>query len=198
MKSKNIVTPRVYWLYLKGWRSIITTSGMVLLALIVAMSFGTGLLGTDYGRLHAEYYLWRLGKTNSTSTDQHRARNMLVELMRNPSIEGPITAELATMLREPGLQIERVDLILRTLLEAYTKGIGNPTMPTLLVHSLRGSSVDARTRINDVLKYLAGQCSTKFDEGSSWKPGDADSTTLLEERIKKWADFWAKSCQSQP
>jgi hypothetical protein len=198
MKSKNIITPRVYWLYLQGWRSIIITSVMVLLALIVVAGFGTGLFGRDYGRLHAQYYLWRLCKTNSTSTDQHRARRMLVELMRNPSIEGPVTAELATMLREPGLPIERVDLILRTLLEAHAKGIGNPTMPTLLVHSLRGSSVDARTRINDVLKYLGGHCSTKFDEGSAWKPVDTDSTTLLEERIKKWADFWAKPCQSQP
>jgi hypothetical protein len=59
------------------------------------------------------------------------------------------------LLRRPGLPIERIDTILRTLLESRMHSDSDPHMPALLVQSLRTDSVDVRTRINDVLVWLA-------------------------------------------
>ena len=64
--------------------------------------------------------------------------------------------------------------------------------PRQLTGALRSASVDARTRINDVLKHLAKSCSKEFDEKDKgvWKPSDGDATVSLELRIKAWSDYW--------
>jgi hypothetical protein len=140
-----------------------------------------------------------LSKTNSTSIDQHRARFNLSELMHDPRVETDATKKLALVLRQPGLPIERIDLILQTLLETRAKTDGNPSLPAVLVQSLRTGSVDTRTRINDVLKHFVEVCGAKFDEGTTpWKPSDGDSTTFLEMRVRRWADFWGKNCPARP
>lgn len=194
MTQRGILDKWFYWYYFKGLRALIApVIAIAVLAILAAIIIHN--YKPNPGTLRADYYIWRLVKTNSTNLDQYRARYNLSDLMRDPKVEQPATQQLVTILRQPGLPIERVDLVLQTLLESHAKQGGNPMLPLLLVQSLRSGSVDVRTRINEALKYLQLGCTTHFDEGPNpWKPSDGDSTTLLETHIKKWGDFWAKPC----
>jgi hypothetical protein len=152
----------------------------------------------DSNKLRSDYYVWRLVKANATSIEQNRARSNLLALMnvKDSSIREPATRDMVQALRQPGLPVERIDLLLQSLLESRIDGDLN--LPKQLVGSLRSASVDARTRINDVLKHLANNlCSKKFDEKDKvWKPSDGDATVSLELRIKAWSDYWTSSCKS--
>jgi hypothetical protein len=115
--------------------------------------------------------------------------------MHSPQAHEAAARRLAQLLRSPGLSIERIELLVQTLLEAREPPKGAAIVPALLVQGLRSASVDARVRVNDVLKYLAQSCKDNFDEKASpWKPADGDSTAALEERIAKWQAFWGKPC----
>jgi hypothetical protein len=198
LKSRGIVSPRLYWLYIKRFNSIIQ-SALTAIAVVVLVAVGYRFLVPDYREQLATYYVWRVVKTNSTPVDQFRARRRLYDLaIDQPKIEKSITRQLAMQLRRPAVSMERVDLILQTLLESRAHSDGNPELPKMLVQALRSSSVDARTRINDVLKFLSQSCSTRPDDKlQAWKPSEGDSTAMLEEWIKRWGDYWATPCSSQ-
>ena len=68
------------------------------------------------------------------------------------------TAKLVTVLRQPALPMERVDLILQILLENRGEVVGEGSVPRTLLQALRGVSVDARTRIHDALRFLSEYC----------------------------------------
>jgi hypothetical protein len=192
MKSKGIITWSVYLLDVKGMRRLLyALAALVPAAIVLALVWS--LVIPDAGTLRSDYYVWRLIKTNSTSIEQNRARSNLLALMsaKDSPVREPAIRNMTEALRQPGLPVERIDLLLQSLLESRVDGdIG---LPKRLVASLRSASVDARTRINDVLKHLAvGLCTTEFDEkGKAWKPSDGDATVSLELRIKAWSDYWS-------
>jgi hypothetical protein len=196
MKSKGVIGRRLYWFNVQRGRSFIQ-SALAAAVVVALVAVGVRYVHPDYNGLLTDYYVWRAGKTNSSSIDQFRSRRHLLELMKDPARERSATSQLTTLLRRPALPMERVDLLLQILLESRGHPGGNGGLPQLLVQSLRTPSVDARTRINDVLKFLAERCPTKVDkDGSSWRPNEGDSTAVLEERLKTWEDYWATSCPS--
>lgn len=190
MKRKNIIDWRLYWLDVLGVRSILRyLVGMAIVLALIAASVWAAQ--PDYREVAAMYYTWRFSKTNSSSVDQFRARRQLLSQMADRTVRRRATERLATLLRRPGLPMERIDLILETLLESRLQPEGNPALPALLAQSLRASSVDARTRIDDVLKFLAKSCDTDFDESKwAWKPNEGDSTATLEIKIEQWEQYW--------
>jgi hypothetical protein len=191
MKRKNIIDWRVYWLDVLGVRSILRYVGGMSVVL-AAIATGLWTAHPEYREVAASYYTWRISKTNSSSVDQFRARRQLLSQMADRAVRRRATERLATLLRRPGLPMERVDLILETLLESRLAPQGNPELPALLAQSLRASSVDARTRIDDVLRFLAKSCDPGFDETKwIWKANEGDSTATLEIKIEQWEHYWA-------
>jgi hypothetical protein len=199
MRNRGIITEQVYWLDVKGMRRV-SQYLLVLVPLIVVLAYTWPLVRPAFTNLPSDYYSWRLVKTNATPIEQNRARLNLLTLMRDSASSRAATTENITqVLRQPGLSIERIDLLLQSLLESRTVPDGNADLPMRLVASLRSASVDARTRINDVLKYLAETgCSAKFVEENVWKPSDGDSTVSLENRIRTWTNFWNSQCGKKP
>lgn len=200
MKNRNIITKRVYLLEVKGARRVVQYVGgfCVLIVVLVAVERA---INPNINNLLSSYYIWRLVKTNATSIEQNRARSNVLALMNNDkSTRETATQNMAQVLRQPGLPVERIDLLLQSLLESRGAPGGNAGLPTQLVASLRSASVDARTRINDVLKHLSeAACSAKFSEEKDkiWKPSDGDATVSLETRIKAWSDYWKTGCDKK-
>ena len=136
----------------------------------------------------ASYYVWRVGKTGTSNLDQFRARQGLFGLIADPGRSGPaegdrpITSarrtamgQLVHLVGQPGLPMERVDLALQILLENRGAVAGSPELPNALLRSLRGTSVDARMRVNEALKFLAEHCPEPVGkELSEWKPNNGD------------------------
>ena len=134
-------------------------------------------------------------------TDQFRARRNVSALIRtaSPEVKERTIGKLAELLRHPGMPIERVNFVLQILLETRDAVAGQPRMPPLLVQSLRGVTVDAQARIHDTLKFLAEYCKAPIgDELGGWTPAsDGDSAVKLEQRIRRWQDYWAKPCEAR-
>lgn len=100
------------------------------------------------------------------------------------------TDRLIYLLQRPGLPMERVDLVLQTLLESRTQS-PNRDLPRKLVRALRAGSLDARTRINDALAFRASSCPADIASTlKDWKPTERDSSTTLEEKIGGWNSYW--------
>ena len=198
MKTKGIISWRVYLLDVKGMRRLLYAV-VALIPVAIVLYLVWSRVVPDLNKLRSEYYVWRLVKANATSIEQNRARSNLLALMnvKDSSIREPATQNMVQTLRQPGLPVERIDLLLQSLLESRIDGDLN--LPKQLIGSLRSASVDARARVNDVLKHLADNlCSKKFDEKDKmWKPSDGDATVSLELRIKAWSDYWTNSCKSQ-
>jgi hypothetical protein len=193
MKSRNIISPGIYWLDVKGLRRLLQYCVCVGVLIVVLVALERAVK-PDFNKLRSDYYIWRLVKTNATAVDQNRARSNLLALMHNTSTRQTATEHLSDLLRRPGLPVERIDLLLQTLLESRDAPDGNAALPMLLVASLRSASVDARTRINDVLKHLAEACLPTFIEEKPWKPSDGDATVSLEIRIEAWTAIWNNPC----
>jgi hypothetical protein len=90
----------------------------------------------------------------------------LIDVMKDGDVERAAAQQLTDLLRRPGLAMDRVDLILQTLLESWGQPRRNGKLPALLVDSLHTGSVDARTRINEVLKAMASACAPRFTDAS--------------------------------
>lgn len=197
LKSKDIISRGFYWLQIKRMTQIIRWAVFVIVLV--------GTLGTlvftyypdyrDYREITATYHVWRLGKTNSTSVDQYRSRRSLVALMEyDTTLKGKTTDQLIYLVQRPGLPMDRVDLVLQTLLESRTRS-PNKDLPHKLVQALRGGSLDARTHVNDVLVFLTSLCSTEIVAAlKEWKPTERDSSTTLEEKIIGWNRYWTDVC----
>lgn len=170
---------------------------IALAALVVALSLGSVFLtGNPEDRGYAvRYYVWRLGKTNSSAVDQYRSRRGLVTVMNeSPKLRRRAVDALIYLLQRPGLPLERVDLALRTLLETHPTSPSND-LPPRLVQALRAEGLDARTRIHDALVFLTASCASKPEPGlKEWKPTERDSSTALEEKIVSWSAYWVSGC----
>jgi hypothetical protein len=199
MKEKEIISPGLYWFYVRGLNSIIKIVGVVTVAIAVILA-NILYFYPKANEYLTTYYVWRVGKTSATSLDQFRARQHLLVLMRDqdPDIKQSATTQLAMLVRQPGLPMERVDLALQVLLENRGLFPGKLELPPLLVQSLRSISVDARMRVNDALKFLADYCKdAPGDDLSGWKPNEGDSTAKLEMKIKTWEEYWSKPCMKR-
>ena len=115
--------------------------------------------------------------------------------MGNGQTKQQATSDVVWLIRSPGFPLDRVNLALELLLEDRNTNHGNPDLQTKLVQGLRSSSLDARSRVNEVLKYLAQSCTTQLNASlREWKPTDGDSTAALEAIITGWDEFSSK-CQ---
>lgn len=186
MYNRGIITKWLYYWHVCGI-GIKIRSGIIALLLLALMA---GAVVYAYpGRESAleTYYLWRLGKLNSTKADQYRTRQGLTLIMNNPQTKKQATGDVVALIRRPDFPLDRIDLALQLLLEDRSVNSGNTDLATKLVHGLRADSVDVRSRVNDVLKYL---CTSQLDESLlKWKPSDGDSTAALEAKIKAWDRF---------
>jgi hypothetical protein len=197
LKNKKIISDAFYWQEIR--RLVL----LVPLAIVVIAIVGTLVVLVftyypDYREIATTYNVWRLGKTNSSSGDQYRSRRRLVTIMgHSVALKEKATAQLIYLLQRPGLPMERVDLVLQTLLESRTRFPSND-LPRKLVQALRVGSLDARTRINDVLVFLSASCSTESEKAlKDWKPTERDSSTTLEEKISGWTHYWTTTCPAK-
>lgn len=197
LKSKNIIGGYFYWLHIRRMKLVF--GAVAVIALISAAGILDFKHNPGYDReireLTATYHIWRLGKTNSTSVDQYRSRRRLVALMEHhAALKDKATDRLIYLVQRPGLPMERVDLVLQTLLESRTRS-ANKDLPLKLTQALRGVSLDARTRINDALVFLSSSCPSAVDTAlKEWKPTERDSSTTLEEKISGWNRYWTETC----
>jgi hypothetical protein len=196
MRERNIIPDALYWLEVRHFKSF---AKLLISAVIVVILVVTAVLklSPSFNDMLANYCVWRVAKANSTKTDQHRSQQNLLALMRNPASQENTTLKLTSLLREPALPVDRVDLILRTLLESQAPPNQNANVASLLFHALRADSVDVRTRVNDALRSLSESCLIKFEDTTPpWKPNDGDSVATLEQRIAAWVN-WTRACSMQ-
>jgi hypothetical protein len=197
LRSKEIVSSSFYWLQIKRYEQIIPIA-LALLVLAGAVVYSIATSKRDFREIGIQYHVWRLGKTNSSSIDQYRSRRELVGLMQQkPALRQQSTDQLIYLAQRPGLPMERVDLVLQTLLETHPRSPDNE-LARRLPQALRGSSLDGRTRVHDALVFLSEPCTRKLGpELKDWKPTERDSSTTLEERISAWNLYWARTCSSK-
>jgi hypothetical protein len=199
MMQKKIISWNFYVFQVLGFNSIVRM--IVVITVAIALIIGSWYhFEPNMKEYIGDYYIWRLSKTNSTNLDQFRSRQNLSALMQQS--KGPIkdhtTAKLVTLLRQPAFPMERVDLTLQILLENRGEVVGTGSVPLMLLQSLRGVSVDARTRIHDALRFLAEYCKEDPQkELADWKPSDGDSTAALERKIRGWSEYWARPCEAR-
>lgn len=195
LKNKNVVSGKFYWREIKRLAQLIPIVGIGIVV-TVALAALVYVYHPEYREIAATYHVWRLGKTNSTSVDQYRSRRRLVTLIKaEPAVMVKATDQLMYLVQRPGLPMERVDLVLQTLLESRSQP-PNEDLPLKLVQALRAGSLDARGRINDVLVFLSSSCPTQVDAAlKDWKPTERDSSTMLEEKVNRWNRYWADMCR---
>jgi len=224
MKDEGVITGMFYWRYVKGLNAI---AKIAIVVLVIGVAALQAFLPSEQRVREslADYYVWPISKTNSTSTDQFRARQELYALMHPksdasaqtaragssspqevaaaatkspPGITDYTTEKLVMLLRQPGLPMERVDLVLQILLENRDTVVGNPRMPQRLAEALRSINVDARTRVHESLKFLVEYCKDAPDPGlMAWPSAKGDATADLERKIRAWRDYWAKPCEAR-
>jgi hypothetical protein len=139
------------------------------------------------------YYVWRAGKVNNTEKDRFRARDYLRSYLLSTNL-GPVTyRSLVRMIRTPSLPVERVDVCLQLLLQAREQEFHQDLLCAEMVEALRVDSVDVRSRIHEVLVWLATKHDTNFKEKekelAGWNPRTGDSVPNLEDWIWRWRKF---------
>lgn len=193
LRNKNIVDGWFYWMHIRRYGQLIPLV-LVIVAIVLALTY---LLYTSYSSrdVGVTYHSWRVGKTNSSGVDQYRSRRELAMIMAGSAEHRRQAVDkLIYLVQRPGLPMERVDLVLQTLLEAHPVS-AKSELPPKLIQGLRVNSLDARTRIHDALVFLATPCSGKPDPAlKDWKPTEKDSSTMLEEKITAWSAYWAGGC----
>src|SRR5580658_10794395 len=76
-------------------------------------------------------------KPSSSHLDQFRARRQLVSLVQDRAVAAAAVADLVSVLRQPDLPVDRVDLVLQILLEGDTGGCADASIGTQLIEALR-------------------------------------------------------------
>lgn len=194
LREKGVISNAMYWTRFKRIPKVVGTLAVIVASIALAILVVRAAY-PDYQYSSVNYYSWRLQKPNSTATDQWRSRRALLTLVdTDATMKARATERLIYALQRPGLAIERVDLIVQILLESRHGQI-DPKFARELVVALRASSLDARLRINDALKFLAKACAEKLDDQlDGWKPTDRESSTLLEDAIVRWDRKWMAGC----
>jgi hypothetical protein len=201
MHNCGFIKRWVYYWHVRGVCSRIQ-SGLVAFLLLATLSAAVFYAYPRRETVLETYYLWRLGKINSTKADQYRTRRGLIAIMSDPLTKQQTTSDIVALIRRPDCPLERVDLALEILLEDSNTNSGTFGLATKLVEGLRSDRADVRSRVNEVLKYLARSCAPELTEQlRAWKPGDGDSTAALEFIIKQWDEFAMNTivhCKPQP
>jgi hypothetical protein len=192
MQKADIITWAQYHWYEQEWRS---KSRAVLIGLIFValMAFFASQLFTSAN--WARYYLWRLGKANTSAADQFRSKEEYAKLLKSaPDSE---FARIEHLLRYQALSLETADRLLAIAVEnrsAAKAGIQN-----WLTTALRAENPDVRARVQTALLYLADD--KNFCVGESlrnWKPSKNDSSTQIDQHIKDWQTSWSKNAGPGP
>jgi hypothetical protein len=193
LNSKDIISDRFYRAEITRMYHTIAAA-CVALAVIAAAAVSAWYL--DFREIAASYHVWRLGKTNSTKVDQFRSRHALVTvMMQEPALRQAAADKLIYLTQRPGLPMERVDLVVETLLESRVPRTPRHDLPARLVNALRGESLDARSRVKEALVFLTAACATEVDAAlRDWKPTERDSSTALETKIRDWNTYWTVTC----
>jgi hypothetical protein len=191
LRNEKLITAFQYNWQAIGWRRSLAVALSLLLFAGIAWS-GVSLLTSPDWR--TRYYVWRIGKSNSTKLDQFRAREHLSAYLFDDERRDFALETICYQLRRPGHSMERLNLYLKVLVPHRLDEKISPRLPALLIESLRSDSVDARTRINSVLQSLAKETrpNAKIPENLvNWKPIDDEPAEQLELRIKEWGEFFA-------
>lgn len=142
------------------------------------------------------YHTSRIGKPNNSERDRFRARENLLPYLRDSRLGPAAYQSLARAIRSPGLPIERVDLVLQLLLQAREQQFHQDMLCNHLVNALRVESVDARSRIQQTLLFLAEKRDAQFKQNqkalAEWNPTKGDSVTSLEDWIGQWQAFFTR------
>lgn len=177
--------PQYFW-YAKEGRSILRAAfaGILVLAglIWIALSFQESL---NISR----YYLWRLAKTNSTETDQIRAKARLID--RVTQMPGPNLLLLTAALQHDDLRVDTVDRLLAVIVETRSK-LPPSDLRTRLTECLRTEDPDVRARVHSTLIYLARDAGLCLESATlkDWKPSKSDSSVYIDEQIRNWTSAW--------
>lgn len=194
MKSKGIISRRLYYRYALDLRGKLMAAGIVSAILLIAIVIGMQIRTPDN---QVRYLIWRLQKQNATVLDEYRARTHLIDLLQTEQDATGTRARLIGSLMKPDVPGERIDIILALLLETRSAdSLENDVLAHRLVQALRTSSVDARARIHYTLLFLAQERVAADpnhsvpDALTTWNAADNDSATGIEEHVKRWKEFW--------
>ena len=185
----------------RRWDSPIFRTRVVVGVMILLFAVFLGLAGYFLTRPAADvtYYGWRMTKPNNSERDRFRAREHLRNYLRDQKMGMAAYQYLARAVRSPGLAIERVDMILQLLLQARDQHNQKQLLCTELIDNLRVDTVDARSRVHQILTFLALKADPQFKlnqkELDGWNPTKGDSVASLEEWIGRWRTFF---CEAPP
>ena len=160
-----------------------------------------GLMGMwqpDIAALEPAYYAWRAAKANTSAADQFRAREHLTALVSEEKRGAATAKRLGLLRRDPGLPMDRVDLILRALVEPGAAGGHTPDIAGAMFAALHAGNIDTRRRVHDALQAMASACKIEIlADLKAWKPTESDSDAQLEVMAARWRQAWAATtCQS--
>ncbi|MCW5554508.1 MAG: hypothetical protein KIS67_20410 [Verrucomicrobiae bacterium] len=180
------------------WNSPIIRTRVVVCVMIVLFCslISTGIYVFTRPTVAIAYHTWRIGKPNNSERDRFRARENLLPYLHDAQLGPDAYQSLARAIRSPGLPIERVDLVLQLLLQARDQQFHQDMLCNHLVNNLRVESVDARSRIQQTLVFLAEKRDPQFKQNqkalAGWNPTNGDSVTSLEDWIGQWKAFFTK------
>jgi hypothetical protein len=132
----------------------------------------------------ASYYIWRLQKDNGTEHDHLRAREKLLEYLRNT--ERPYR-ELVRLLTVPNLPAKTADDVLSLFLRSQPATVRTLDIQPLVAESLRTENSYLRIRIQKVLLYLAMEKGSQVPQNLlDWQPDPKDTATSIDQIIHQW------------
>jgi hypothetical protein len=182
LHKNNVIPAKWYWWYAKEGRSKVTAGAVAMLLLVLVIA-SVHILNTPAH--FAQYYVWRVHKSNGTDYDRYRARNKLANfLQRAPSAY----SDLAVVLTIPNLPVNTADSVLSLLLASrHDAAAHNVQLESVLADSLRTENSDIRSRIQKVLLYLANERHANVPKDlDEWRPDPKETPTDIDARIKEW------------
>jgi len=189
-KLPNVTSP-----YTVAWRWM---SAYIVIGLLVLVAVAIAVFGNRGNRWFLD---WRLQQPGASSVDLLRTRRSLGNfLASDDAVAHAMRVRLADTLQRPDLDMNRVDEILRLLLEHRgTPGSARfQEVATLLVDHLRTPSVDVRARVQHSLLLLSEEVQAPDDAEhelaklKEWKPLTSDSPIDLERHWRAWRKWWSR------
>ena len=189
--DKRILDRATYFWYVQQGRSKVIFGAAALVVLLLGL-WGVRTVTSDQ---MANYYLWRLGKSNTSVLDQHRTQRHLADHLVDPKIGEKVGMELAALLARPELPIERANMAIGLLIRPGVGVEGSTAVPRAICQSLRTPQIDVRTRIQDALLWIARQRDPSFANAAleEWKPSQGDSTIEIERFVVAWETVFPPS-----
>jgi hypothetical protein len=193
----GVISRLQYFWYVREGRSVLRA---VFAGVLVLVGLTWIALNLQNSLATSRYYLWRLTKTNSTETDQIRAKAHLIDhICELPAANLRLLTEA---LQHDNLRVETADRLLAIIVETRSK-LPPSALLSQLTASLRSEDPDVRARVQSTLLYLArdgGFCAPSAAL-KEWKPSKSDSSVYIDEQIENWTREWKsppgqKACDS--